>query len=137
MSILLLLAAQIAPVPATPLTAVDHQFRCTVFTREGVKQELTGSARVEKRMTWRAQVSLASPGGPFPVGAFRASANGPNSLAIKTSKDSDQLTYLFERTSDATANSNNGTVQVSKLITPGRFAYLASGICDFTSKVQS
>ena len=131
---LLFLVAQTVPVTATTPGTVDHTFTCTIFNADGQKQELTGSAHVQKRMAWAGQLTLASSDGSFPVGSFKASVNGPNSLAVKAKQGGEEFTYMFERTSNMDARPGNGTIIVSKQKWPAAFSYVGTGICSFMSK---
>lgn len=135
MSMLLFFAAQAVPVPPGPVRPANHTFTCTTFTAGGERQRITGTAKA--RGKWGADLTLTSVDvGQLPLGKYRASAQGPASLAVKAkAKDGEEYTYVFERTTDGDTRPANGRVVVSKQKWPTPFHYVATGICDFTSEV--
>ena len=135
MSLLLFLVAQTVPVPSGAIRPFDHDFGCTIFTVEGGRQLITGSAKAKGK--WNAQLVLGSKeAGPLPVGSFRATVNGPANLSVKVpASGGEEYTYIFERTSAMDTRPDNGTVIVSKQKWPGAFSYVATGVCNFSSKV--
>ena len=112
----------------------NHRFSCTTFTAEGKRQRIAGNATA--RAVWDSDVTLSSPDrGRLPVGSFRASAQGPASLAIKANgKDGEEYTYLFERTYKFDTRPANGRVIVSVRKGPVPPTFFATGICDFVSE---
>ena len=135
MSMLLFFAAQAVPVPPGPVRPANHTFTCTIFTADGERQRITGKAKA--RGKWGAELALSSPdAGGLPLGTFRASAQGPASLAVKAkANDGEEYTYVFERTNSMDTGHANGRVVVSKQKWPAAFHYVATGICDFASEV--
>lgn len=135
MSPLLLLAFQVVPIPANPIRQFDHEFVCTVFDAKGERQRISVTAKA--RSKWIADVVITSlEDGNLPVGVFRASTMGPTQLAVKApASDGEEYTYIFARTAKLDARPSNGTVIVSKMKWPQAFDYVATGICDFSSKI--
>ena len=132
---LLFFAVQAGPVPANPIRQFDHEFVCTVFSVTGERQRISVAAKA--RSKWIADVVITSlEEGSLPVGTFRASTMGPTQLAVKApASDGEEYTYMFARTAKLDARPSNGTVIVSKMKWPQDFNYVATGVCDFSSKI--
>ena len=136
MSVLLILAAVVPPVPVPPAPRVplDYEVRCSLVGPEVPAQEISG--RVTKLNRYRSTANFHStvPG----LAIEKATAFGgdqPAGFVLKRSNGSLEYTYFVDKL--ASSDSGNGTIRVTARNGMGQSKVVATGICDVRTKAAN